>query len=206
MTRHLPIHWGLVAATLLSLALIVALRKHQPSFDEKTAPMQVSGTTGQPVKARNFSVKVNKVKLARAYLVDGRSAGEPGREVRADGIWLSALADVEASQSNGFISAQLRTRDGRLYRAAPSERPDLKGFNLADTYLVAGLPATGAYFFDVPAKRLEGASLQFYAGNGAPAQLDHLVDVDLGLDATKVKTMLAEAAPMLDLRTPEPPQ
>ncbi len=206
MKRHLPVHWGLVAATVLSLALIVVLRKHQPSFDEKTAPMQVRGSTGRPIAARNFSVKVNKVKLARAYLVDGRGSGDRGREVKADGIWLSALADVEALQANGFVSAQLRTRDGRRYRAAPNERPDLKGFNLTDTYLVAGLPANGAYFFDVPADGLEGAALQFYAGNMAPAQLDHLVDIDLGLDAKKVSALIAEASPMLDLRTPDPSQ
>ncbi len=199
------IRWSLVAATILSLALIVALRKQQPSFDEKTAPMRITGTAGTVVEARNFSVKVNKVKLAHAYLLDGRSGG-PAREVKADGVWLSALVDVGASQANGFVSAQLRTRDGRLYPAAPAERPDLGGFNLADTYLVAGLPASGAYFFDVPVDSLVGASLQFWSGNGAPAQLDHLADVDLGLDQATVAALRGEAAPMLDLRTPDPGQ
>ena len=166
--------------------------------------MQVNGAIDQQVKARNFSVKVKKVKLAHAYLIDGRSSDEPGREVHADGIWVSALADVEALQANGFISAQLRTRDGRVYRAASNERPRLKDFNLNETYLVAGLPASGAYFFDVPLKGLEGATLQFYSGALAPPQLDHLVDIDVGLDAKKVKALLAEASPMLDLRTPGP--
>ena len=204
MNRALPVHWGLVFATVASLAAIVALRSQQPSFDQKTAPMPVAGTAGTRVEARNFNVKVNKVKLARAYLVDGRSRDAPPREVVADGIWVSALVDVEASRENGFVSAQLRARDGRTYRAAPNERPDLKGFNLSETYLVAGLPASGAYFFDVPPDALEGARLQFYSGTLAPAQLDHLADVDLGLDAAKVETMRADAAPMIDLRSPEP--
>lgn len=206
MSRPMAIRWRLVSATLVSLAVIVALRTQQPSFDEKTAPMPVNGAAGQRIQARNFAVKVNKVKLARAYLVDRRRRDEADRKVAADGIWLSALADVEASHENGFVSAQLRARDGRTYRAAPNERPDLKGFNLTDTYLVAGLPASGAYFFDVPVDALEGATLQFYSGNVAPAQLDHLAGVDLGMHAGKVKTLLAEAVPMLDLRSPEPPQ
>lgn len=204
MSRAMPVHWGLVVATAASLAAIVALRSQQPSFDQKTAPMPVAGTAGAPVQARNFNVKVNKVKLARAYLVDGRSRDAAPREVVADGIWVSALVDVEASLENGFVGAQLRTRDGRTYRAAPNERPDLKGFNLSETYLVAGLPASGAYFFDVPPDALKGARLQFYSGSVAPAQLDHLADVDLGLDAAKVDAMRADAAPMIDLRSPEP--
>lgn len=206
MSRVPGIRWSLVAATLVSLAVIVALRTHQPSFDEKTAPMQVFGAAGAPVEARNFTVKVNKLKLAHGYLIDPRSSDGPDRQVAADGIWLSALADVETLHENGFISAQLHTRDGRTYRAAPNERPDLKGFNLTDTYLVAGLQASGAYFFDVPVDALEGATLQFYSGNVAPAQLDHLAVVDTGMHADTVRTMLADAAPMLDLRSPEPVQ
>ncbi|WP_440222063.1 hypothetical protein ACQQ2N_13330 [Dokdonella sp. MW10] len=203
MNRSLPIRWGLVVATLASLALIVALRRHEPSMDEKTAPMPIRGATGQTLEARNFSVKVGKLKLARAYLLDPRTSDGPVREAKADGIWLSALAEVTVTQANGYVGAQLRARDGRVYRAAPAERPDLKGFNLTDLYLVTGLPANGAYVFDVPIDALEGATLQFFSGNSAPAQLDHLADVDVGLDAAHVKTLLDAAAPMLDLRSPE---
>ena len=201
---RLTVRLGLLVATVLALALVVTLRREQPSFEQKTAPMLLHAAAGEPVEARGFSVRVGKVKLAHAYRIDDEPRGGPGREVRADGSWMSALVEVERLQSNGYVGAQLRTRDGRRYRAAPKARPDLKGFNLTDTYLVAGLPANGGYFFDVPATALEGASLQFFAGKASPAQLDHLVDVDLGLDAADVQAMLAEASPMLDLRTPEP--
>ena len=203
---RLTVRLGLLVATVLALALVVTLRREQPSFEQKTAPMLLHAAAGEPVEARGFSVRVGKVKLAHAYRIDGEPRGGPGRDVRADGIWLSALVEIERLQSNGYVGAQLRTRDGRRYRAAPNERPDLAGFNLTDTTLVAGLPASGAYFFDVPADGLEGATLQFHDGNGAPAQLDHLVDVDVGLDAATVASLLAEADPMLDLRTPEPPR
>lgn len=202
MSRSLPIRWGLVAATLVSLALIVALRKHEPSMDEKTAPMRVAGASGTVVTARNFTVKVGKLKLVHAYLLDPRTSDGSPRELKADGIWMSALAEVTVTQANGYVGAQLRARDGRVFRAAPSGRPQLPGFNLTDQYLSTGLPANGAYFFDVPEDALEGATLQFFSGNGAPAQLDHLADVDIGLDAAQLKTLRDATTPVLDLRSP----
>ncbi|VXB59134.1 conserved hypothetical protein [Luteimonas sp. 9C] len=199
----MPVRWGLIAAALVSLILITGLRRQAPSMDDRTAPMRLDGAAGHTVEARNFSVKVGKLKLAQAYLLDPRTSDGPPRTLKADGIWMSALVDVEVTQASGFVGAQLRARDGRVYRAAPAGRPDLGGFNLTDMYLVTGLPASGAYFFDVPVAALEGAHLQFYSGNGAPAQLDHLVDIDLRLDAAQVAALRDAAAPTLDLRTPE---
>ena len=61
---HLPIHWGLVAATVLVLAAIVWLRGHVPSFAEKLAPFVLPGVLDQRVEARNFTVKAKRLKLA----------------------------------------------------------------------------------------------------------------------------------------------
>lgn len=204
MSRSMPIRWGLVVAALVALSLIVGLRRQSPSMDDKTAPVRLAGEAGRVVEARNFSIDVGKLKLAHAYLLDPRIRDGAPRTLTADGIWMSALVEVEVTQANGFVGAQLRARDGRVYRAASAGRPDLGGFNLTDMYLVTGLPANGAYFFDVPVEALEGAHLQFYSGNGAPVQLDHLVDIDVGLDAAQVAALLDAATPMLDLRTPEP--
>jgi len=199
--RHLPIRWTLVTATLCALALIVLLRKHQPSYEEKVAPLTVAGTIGAPVTARNFEVTVKRLKLARAYRIDGRYSGDPSQVVRADGIWLSALLEATATREPGFLSAQLRTRDGRLYAASGGDRPKLDGVNLGETSLATGIPASGAYFFDVPEAGLEGASLQFYWGLGAPSGLDHLLDIDLGLDARALAELRDQAVPELDMRT-----
>ena len=62
--------WGLVVATMLAMALIVTLRRQQPSFDEKTAPMLLHASAGEQVAARSFSVRVGKLKLARHQLAD----------------------------------------------------------------------------------------------------------------------------------------
>lgn len=199
--RHLPVRWPLVAATLAALVLIVLLRSHQPSYDDKVAPILVHGTVGQRAVARNFAVTVKKLKLAGAYRVDGRMEGDPSRVVAADGTWLSALLEVEALGDPGYVSAQLRTRDGRVYAGAARARPDIEGVNLAQTLLVPGLPASGAYFFDVPAAALEGATLQFYWGALAPGGMDHLLDIDLGLDAERLRALRAAGIGELDMRT-----
>ncbi|RYZ72390.1 MAG: hypothetical protein EOP91_08265 [Lysobacteraceae bacterium] len=198
---RMPIRWSLVAATLAALALIVVLRKNQPSYEEKVAPLTVAGAIGAPVTARNFEVTVKRVKLARAYRIDGRYSNDPSQVVRADGVWLSALIEATATREAGFLSAQLRTRDGRLYAASGGDRPRLDGVNLAETSLATGIAASGAYFFDVPEARLEGATLQFYWGLGAPPGLDHLLDIDLGLDARALAELREQAVPELDMRT-----
>ena len=198
--RHLPVRWTLVLATLCALALIVFLRKHQPSYEEKVAPLTVAGVIGTPARARNFEVTVKRLKLARAYRVDGRYLDDPSRVVRADGIWLSALLEATATREPGFLSAQLRTRRGRLYSSSGGDRPRLPGVNLATTSLATGIPASGAYFFDVPEAALEGASLQFYWGLGAPGNLDHLVDIDLQLDAAALAELRGKTVPELDMR------
>lgn len=198
--RGVPVRWSLVLATLAALAVIVVLRSHQPTYDDKVAPILAPGVIGQRAQARNFAVTVKKLKLAGAYRVDG-AFDAPSRVVRADGTWLSALLEVEALRDPGYVSAQLRTRDGRVYSASGRERPRIEGVNLAETQLVPGLPASGAYFFDVPAAQLEGATLQFYWGTLAPNAMDHLLDIDLQLDAQRLRALRTATVPELDMRT-----
>ncbi len=200
-TRKLTFSWSLAISTLCALALIVVLRKHQPSYEEKVAPISVQGRMGEPVQGRNFSVTARKLRLAQAYRIDGKNTDDPSRVVRADGIWLSVLVEAAALQQPGFISAQLRTRDGRTYTASESDRPALKGVNLSETQLLVGFPATGAFFFDVPPDVLEGATLLFHWGLNAPQSLDSLVEIDPGLDKATVAQLKEKAVPDLDMRT-----
>ena len=199
--RRLPIRWSLVLATLAVLAAIVALRRAEPDIDRKLAPIDVPARVGTRAVARNFSVLVKRVKLAHAYRVVPKLSWESPKQVVPDGIWMSALVEAEASAHEGAIGARLRTRDGLYYVASPSTRPDIGGVNLSGRHLVTGLPATGGYFFDVDPKRLEGAHLEFFwGGQRQPSARDHVIDVDLGLDAAAVRRMVDEASPMLELK------
>lgn len=200
--RRLPVRWSLVIATVAVLAAIVLLRKAEPDYEQKIAPIPVQGRTGVRVVARNFAVTVKRVKLAHGYRVAPGPFETAPRILKPDGIWMSALMEVEALSAPGMVNAQLRTRDGLVYVASGPDRPDVDEFNLSQKQLATALPASGAYFFDVPPDRLEGAHLQFHWGaiGGYPEGMDHLVDIDLGLDAAAARKLWAEARPVIDLR------
>lgn len=188
--------WALV---LFAVAAIVLLRKGQPDYDERVAPLLVHGHVPGRVAGRNFAIDVKGFKAAGAYLVDGDFRHPEPRRLATPGVWLSVVATTEALEKEGIVSARLRTRDGLLYDAS-GDRPKIDRVNLADRFVAPGLPETGAYFFELPPDRLEGAHLQLYWGNLTPGLMDSLVDIDLGIDAARARRLLDEAEPVLDLR------
>ncbi|ALN88442.1 hypothetical protein LC55x_5195 [Lysobacter capsici] len=185
---------------VLALIAVVALRKGESSYEQRDAPLVQHARGPARAEGRNFAVEVGNVKAARAYLLKGDFSRSEDLLLRTPGLWLSVLAKVESTQRPGYVSAQLLTRDGLVYAASSAERPKLKGINLSERPVAPGLPENGAWFFEVPADRLEGAHLQLYWGNGLPQGGDSLVDVDLGIDAARARKLLAEAKPVLDLR------
>lgn len=193
------LRWRDVALVLVALALIVVLRKAEPSYEEKLAPIVVRGSAKlERVEARNFAVDVRGFKLARAYLVAGPYHDPQPLRVSTSGVWLSLVAEVEALQTPGHVSAFVRTREGMKYRAG--DRPQ-HAINLSRRQLAPALPEHGAWFVELPPDALEGAHLEVLWGPlGSPGRVDHLVDIDLGIDAARARTLLAEAPPLLDLR------
>ena len=192
--------WANAALIVLALVAIVALRKSEPGYAEKVAPVRVPGVRDQRVAGRNFAVKIGNVKVAHAYLTQGAFSSSEPATVRSSGVWLSVLAEVEALQKPGYVSAQLRTRDGLIYPAAGDSRPKVPGIQLTDRPLAVGLPEKGAYFFEVPPDRLEGLRLQLFWGGLTPPNLDTLLDIDLGIDAARSQELLAKAPAELNLR------
>lgn len=189
--------WLLV---LLALALIVLLRKGQPSYDEKVAPLLTRGQGLERVQARNFAADVKGFAVAGAYRVDGDFSHPQPRLLKTPGVWLSVVTTLEALEKTGTVSAYLHTRDGLLYAASDDDRPRLPGANLADRFVAPGLPETGAYFFELPPERLQGARLQLYWGSLTPGLMDSLVEIDLGIDPARARSLLHEAKPVVDLR------
>ncbi|MGO1069833.1 hypothetical protein [Lysobacter sp. CA199] len=184
----------------LALVAVVALRKGESSYEERDAPLVQAAKAPGRVVGRNFAVEVGRVKAAHAYLLKGDYARPGDYVLRTPGLWLSVLAKVETSERPGYVSAQIRTRDGLVYVASSDNRPKLKGINLRDRALAPGLVEEGAWFFEIPADKLEGAHLQLYWGLGLPGGGDSLVDVDLGIDKAGARKLAAEAKPVLDLR------
>ncbi|MEH6418588.1 hypothetical protein [Pseudomonas sp. CGJS7] len=185
---------------VLALVAVVALRKGESSYEERDAPLVQAAKAPGRVVGRNFAVEVGRVKAAHAYMLKGDYSRRGDYVLRTPGLWLSVLAKVEASERPGYVGAQVRTRDGLVYVAADTERPKLRGINLSDRALAPGLVEEGAWFFEVPADKLEGAHLQLYWGTLLPVGGDSLIDVDLGIDKAGARKLASEAKPVLDLR------
>lgn len=191
--------WQDLVLVVAALTAIVALRNAEPNYTERLLPIMVHGKVGQRVEARNFAVSVKRAKLARAYLVDGRGSDAPPRRVETSGVWMSVLAEVEALQAPGLVGARILTRDGLVYQGN-SDRPPVV-VNFTSLRLEPGLPMTGAWFFELPEDQVEGARLQVFWGSyEGLGGIDHMLDIDLGIDAADTRTLLAEAPDPLDLR------
>lgn len=188
---------GIASGPMLLLALaalsaIVWLRRHEPSYSERVAPVRVAGETGRRVQARNFAIAVDAPGIQAARVL---RAPRPNvfrletAELRSAGLWLSVPAQIESLLETGMVSAQLRTRDGLVYRSSGDDRPKVPAVNLAARFVAPGLPEQGRYFFEIAPDRLEGLRLQAYWGGLTPMQNDALVDIDLGIDAARARAL-----------------
>lgn len=199
----LPLRWRWreLAWIALALVIIVVLRKHESTYEQRSVPIKTEHRGMGRAQGRNFAVEVKNVKAAHAYLLKGDFSRPEDYTLRTPGIWLSVLANTEALERPGVVSAQLVTRDGLTYAASSSDRPKLRGINLQDRFVSPGLPESGAFFFEVPPDRLRGAHLQFYWSTmPMPREGDSLIDMDPGIDEARARKLLADAKPVLDLR------
>lgn len=201
---HRAVHAiALATATLLGLAALYWLRTHQADYADKFFPIVQAGTMQQRVQGRNFAVEVTGRRLATAI----RIRPEPDVDAAfitldgdSNGIWLPVAVKVEALQMPGQVTAQLVTRDGRVFTAAGADRPKLEGTHLAGVVLAPGLTRSGVYFFWVPKDSLEGLHAQFFWGSVDVEAWDSLVDIDLDIgDAAKLQALQADAIPAMDL-------
>ncbi len=195
-----PLRWRDLALIALALVVIVVLRKQMPTTEEKVAPIPVHGSARlERVAARNFAAQVLKFRAVRVLQYQGGTFNDQPVRLSSPGIWLVLVAKVEALQDPGYLSAQLRTRDGLVYRAAGDKRPKSVPFNLSGRQLAVGLAEEGGYFFELPPEQLQGAHLQFYWGTLLPRRVDSLIDIDLGVDKARAQQLVTAAKPMLEL-------
>lgn len=189
-------HWPRVLLVLAVLAAIVWLRRHEPTYSERVAPVRVAGEPGRRVQARNFAVEIDTAGLKVARTLRGPPATSLATEpvmVRTPGVWLSVPARVEALLEEGMVSAMVRSSDGLIYKSGGSDRPKAPTLNLDDRFVAPGLSEQGRYFFELPPDRLQGARILLYWGGLAPGTNDALVDIDLGIDATRARALLRQA-------------
>lgn len=187
-----------IALSLLALAVLAAivwLRRHEPSYADRIAPVRVAGADGERVVARDFAARVDLAGLRVARTLRAPSphlfVDEPV-EIGTPGIWLVVPATVETLREPAFVSALVRSRDDLNYQSSGSDRPKVAAANLDSRIVAAGLPEDGAYFFELPPGRLEGARLLLFRGS-TPGSNDAVIDLDLGIDAARAQALLRGA-------------
>lgn len=198
--------WPMALLALAVLVAIVWLRRHEPSYTERVAPVRVAGEAGRWVRGRNFAVRVDTdgLQVAKVLLAPPATSlsTEPVR-IETPGVWLSVPARLDALLETGMVSAIVRTRDGLVYQSGGGDRPKVPALNLDERFVAPGLPETGRYFFELPPDRLEGARVQVYWGGLTPSGNDALVEIGLGIDAARARALLRGAG-TLDLRGMQP--
>jgi hypothetical protein len=199
MSVRLHPTWRSVLWLLFGIVAIVLLRKAQLSYEEKLAPLPMQGALKQRVSARDLVVAVDGFRLARSYRVAGNGSGD-AQALRTPGVWMSVALKAEVLREPGPINARLRSRDGYYYQANGDDRPRVRGVNLSGVELAPGLPASGAFFFELPPEQVRGARLQIYRGSLTPGQMDGLVEIDLGTGAQTAEQLKTNTADEIDLR------
>lgn len=191
--------WRSVLWLACGLVAVVLLRKAQLSYEDKLAPLPVHAALKQRAVARDLAVAVDGFRLARSYQVADAQDGP--HVLRTPGVWMSVALQAEVLREPGPINARLRSREGYYYQANGDDRPRVRGVNLSGVELAPGLPANGAFFFELPPGQVRGAHLQVYRGSLTPGQMDSLVDIDLGTAAQTDEQLRSNTADEIDLRS-----
>jgi hypothetical protein len=90
-----------LAAVAVAAILLIAMQQTTPSYDTLTGPIPVSGTSGETVTARSFTVRVDRVEFARRL-----QFGSPGFEKQRDtgGIWAIVTATLAARDATVTVA------------------------------------------------------------------------------------------------------
>ncbi len=173
------------AAVLLAVGVLAA-NAAVPDWQRKYRPLATRGTVDEVVNAGPFTMRVDRVELARS-LASGSLTGSG--QLPTPGIWVVVWARMKVHEEpTSASSVALLTRDGHRYRA--SDRPDLQRL-LNEQSLEPGIGRYGAFVFEIPPERLAGARL--LVSTALVPTLGPQARIDLGLDAERLAGMVEHA-------------
>ncbi|MFW5415493.1 hypothetical protein J0910_02370 [Nocardiopsis sp. CNT-189] len=201
---------ALASAVLLALLLgAQALRIHDD--EDRTAPIEVSGSASEAVDARSFTVEVVDVAFARSvYDASGFSfggdeadAGAAEGAIEANGVWVVVTADITAAERPlDRVEAELETGEGTTYGTSGASVNALG--SIGDAFS-PGIPRRGAVVFELPPERLASPSVRFNVFSGLDRRLSGSALVDLELSGSELKKAVggaeeAVAVPQSEIR------
>jgi hypothetical protein len=184
---------GLLTAGLLALAMW--LSTFEPHMQAKAQdPITTSGRIGAVVDNRDFSVRVDRVDVARSIT---KSSFPTPKVMRSLGLFMIVHLNVKSNQKP-FQAGHVRlvTRGGVTYDE--TGRAAIASFGDDDYQPMLWAPAT--YVFEIPPDRLAGARLVF-GGSALLNQLSAETSVDLGINGDRAAQLRAHPAATYTLKT-----
>lgn len=194
-----------MVALLAGASLVYA--QHERNYDKAYAPLMRYGSVGQTVDAGPFSVKVDKVTVAKSVVESAYGNVAPPLRTAASTIFVLVDGRVTATKDGTKLSYVVLRHGGTTYE--PSGKGTSKKFT--DSIAQPGYWIAGAWLFEIPRSALGGAHLQIgnQTENDVPrGTFPHLgfefnpgADVDLGLDDPD--SLIADAKEKAGYREPQ---
>ena len=179
---------GAVMIALLAAAMLV-YSMHERDYDKAYAPLMKYGDVGERVDAGPFSVRVDKVTIAKSVVQAAYGNVAPPLRTAPSAIFVVVDGREMATKDGAKLThAILRGSDGTEYGLSGKGTSD----KFTDTIAQPGYWIAGQWLFEVPRSALAGLHLQ--VGNQTENDVPHEVfphlgfefspgaDVDLGLD------------------------
>jgi hypothetical protein len=184
---------GLLTAGLMALAMW--LHTFKPHIQARAQdPITTNGRIGAVVANRDFSVKVDRVDVARSIT---KSSFPKPKVMPSIGLFMIVNLNIKSNQKP-FQAGHVRlvTRGGVAY--GETGRPAISAFGNDDYQAMLWSPAT--YIFEIPPDRLAGARL-VVGGSALLDQLSAETSVDLGINGDRAAQLKAHPAATYTMKT-----
>jgi len=173
-----------VLGTVLAAAA-VGLQTTVPSADDRDDPITSSGTVGEDVRTSLFTLRVERVSLARRFKKENSDPipAFPGH------VYLIIAVDATATKrALRLQSAHLETPDGKTFESSDQiTSPEL----LKNKWVQPMMWTKGLIVFEVPPSALPGASVVVQEQAFSLYQDKYVPEaaIDLGLDAAATRSV-----------------
>lgn len=171
-------------ALVVAAGLLLLMQRTTPGYSEITGPIPISGTIGETVTTRSFSVRAHRLFLAER-LVWRRFDRVVERDT--SGLWAVVVTDIEALGASVAVGgAMWRGPDGLRFEAnrRVSGAPRL----LSGDRLEPGLPRRGVIVFEIPRGQERGATVQLSLTRWP--RLDSRADLAMPADPGEVAAVI----------------
>jgi hypothetical protein len=185
---------GIIVVGTALLAAAMWLKQIEPlARSHDTQPLRNSGRIGQSISNSAFTLRVDRVELARSLAPTSATANQPN--IGSDGIFLIVHLQAKATKEP-FLMDQVRLESGG-YTFTDNGRT--YSLNTADVTYQPMIWRKALAGFEIPKSRLAGARLVVGEG-GLLTQLSAETAVDLGITRGKAADMMAHAVDGYDAR------